>query len=133
MKYEKRYWYIREHGGLVSTLMPKEGLAYIGYTSEYNPLAGTTTHFNTPLCLVLRREINYKTKKVELVKIPGFRPETAGGYHSDYFNNNGGFILSKKELQEIANVMEEEDKLYIIAPDSIDWDKFEKGVEEVTK
>lgn len=132
MKYEERFWYTGT--SLKSSIVPfeEEGFQCIGKASEYNPIAGTTTHFNNPLCLVIKKEINSQTKLVSPVSIPEFDPETVGGYHSSDFNCNGGFILSKSDLEQIINTMEDKDSLYIVAPDNINWDKFDRGVKEVT-
>ena len=133
MKYENRFWY--SGNGLRSSIVKDNSIEgrFIGQASEYNPIDSTTTHFNNPLCLVIRRTINHDTESVRPVNLPGFRAGRVGGYHSSEFNCNGGFSLSKKEVQQIVDVMADEDEFLIVAPDSINWNTFDKGVREVTK
>jgi len=111
----------------------ERAIYYIGTFSEYYPIHRTTTGFGTNMCMVIDKRWSDNPTFKHDIKLKGFSPDKATGYHSQDFNNNGGIRLSKQDLLQLANAMDEDDVIHITAPDSLNTTKFDESVKITCK
>lgn len=118
MRYEKRHYACNDN--LVGSSLPEKGIAhdlikedfnYIGTFSEYNPIG-----LKQGMVVAVVKD-NLTTDKQKDFKLPGFKLKGGMSYHGHSFNNNVSIYLSKAELLEIAEAMDDTDKLWISVPD----------------
>ena len=107
------------------------GEDYIGTFSEHNPLG--YSHRGNIAVTVLKDASDDLAKPQKDFKLPGFVVKESIGMHSEDFNNNGSVQFSKQDLLQIANAMDDSDKLHICSPDQINTIEFQKGIHSVTK
>lgn len=101
---------------------------HIGTFSEYY-LIDSSHALDCNLAMMIKKD-KYKLGKEFILKTAKTRKLGRAslydslGYHSSEFNNNTAFVLSKQDLLDIANSMEDADNLFISAPDTFDKSYF---------
>jgi hypothetical protein len=89
--------------------------------SEYNPILTATCGFSSDIVVVLKIYPYESHKPIRFNTRPCINGPTYASYS---FNNNGGIAFTKKNLQDILNVMEETDVLYVMSPNHYDKERF---------
>ena len=92
---------------------------YKGTYREYNPVAEQSFFGNGDTIVAFVRKntcSNFQMRdfSLELDEIG----DMALSYHSSKFNNNGGLMFTRDELQRLVNAMDVEDELHIVIPDN---------------
>ena len=100
---------------------------YIGTYSEFNPIG-----YRSGLSVVVRKPYTNESFPQKDFKLKGFT--LRGGLNScgGDFNTNHSISFTKQELLRIAHAMDKGNELIISMPTSLNHNKFQKSIKQVT-